>query len=133
MTICLNKQIIDQYNMTIDEVLLMIVLENNVNLDEAQKVLNKDYLPQVDICRESKFEYIFATQDEILLQNKLGQNKFEELYTNIASKYSFATNSNEIKNKFEYIDLNTNKKAIAIPMFFDNEDLIKVEHEFQKV
>lgn len=105
----------------------------SIFIDEAQKVLNKDYLPQVDICRESKFEYIFATQDEILLQNKLGQNKFEELYTNIASKYSFATNSNEIKNKFEYIDLNTNKKAIAIPMFFDNEDLIKVEHEFQKV
>ena len=105
----------------------------SIFIDEAQKVLNKDYLPQVDICRESKFEYIFATQDEILLQNKLGQNKFEELYTNIASKYNFATNSNEIKNKFEYIDLNTNKKAIAIPMFFDNEDLIKVEHEFQKV
>lgn len=45
MTICLNKQIIDQYNMTIDEVLLMIVLENNVNLDEAQKVLiSKGYI-----------------------------------------------------------------------------------------
>ena len=45
MTICLNKQIRDQYNMTIDEVLLMIVLENNVNLDEAQKVLiSKGYI-----------------------------------------------------------------------------------------
>ena len=45
MTICLNKQIIDQYNMTIDEVLLMIVLENNVNLNEAQKVLiSKGYI-----------------------------------------------------------------------------------------
>ena len=104
----------------------------SIFIDEAQKVLNKDYLPQVDICRESKFEYIFATQDEILLQNKLGQNKFEELYTNIASKYSFATNSNEIKNKFEYIDLNTNRKSIANPMFIDKKDLIKVEHEFQK-
>ncbi len=28
---------------------------------------------------ESKFEYIFATQDKILLENKLGQNKFDEL------------------------------------------------------
>ena len=45
MTICLNKQIIDQYDMTIDEVLLMIVLENNVNLDEAHEVLiSKGYI-----------------------------------------------------------------------------------------
>ena len=45
MTICLNKQIIDQYNMTIDEVLLMIVLENNVDLDVAQKnLISKGYI-----------------------------------------------------------------------------------------
>lgn len=101
-------------------------------IDEAQKVLNKDYLPQVDVCRESKFEYILTTQDEILLQNKLGENKFEELYTNIISKYSFVTNNNEIKNNFEYIDLNTMKKAFANPIFIDNKELIKVEYEFQK-
>ncbi|QKJ26278.1 type IV secretion system DNA-binding domain-containing protein [Aliarcobacter cibarius] len=101
-------------------------------IDEAQKILNKDYLPQVDVCRESKFEYILTTQDEVLLENKLGESKFEELYTNIVSKYSFATNSNEIKGKFEYIDLNTMKKATAQPMFFESKDLIKVEHQFQK-
>ena len=101
-------------------------------IDEAQKVLHKDYLPQVDVCRESRFEYIFATQDEILLKNKLGSNKFEELYVNIVSKYSFETNSNNLNNKFEYIDLNTNRKSIANPMFIDKKDLIKVEHEFQK-
>ena len=45
MIICLNKQIIDQYNMTIDEILLMIVLENNVDLDVAQKnLINKGYI-----------------------------------------------------------------------------------------
>ena len=45
MTICLNKQIIDQYNMTIDEILLMIVLENNIDLDVAQKnLINKGYI-----------------------------------------------------------------------------------------
>ncbi|MCT7464606.1 TraM recognition domain-containing protein [Aliarcobacter cryaerophilus] len=101
-------------------------------IDEAQKVLHKDYLPQVDVCRESRFEYILATQDEKLLKTKLGTNKFEELYANIVSKYSFATNSNDINNKFEYIDLNTNRKAMANPMFLDKKDLIKVEHEFQK-
>ena len=45
MIICLNKQIIDQYNMTIDEILLMIVLENNIDLDVAQKnLINKGYI-----------------------------------------------------------------------------------------
>ena len=45
MIICLNKQMIDQYNMTIDEILLMIVLENNIDLDVAQKnLINKGYI-----------------------------------------------------------------------------------------
>lgn len=45
MTICLNKQIIDQYNMTIDEILLMIVLENNVDIDVAQNnLISKGYI-----------------------------------------------------------------------------------------
>ena len=45
MIICLNKQIIDQYNMTIDEILLMIVLENNVDLNVAQNnLINKGYI-----------------------------------------------------------------------------------------
>ena len=101
-------------------------------IDEAQKVLNSDYLPQVDVCRESKFEYIFATQDEILLENKLGQNKFAELYINIITKYSFASNSNDIVNNFEFIDLSTNRKAFANPLFIDKNDLIKIEYLFQK-
>ena len=101
-------------------------------IDEAQKILNSDYLPQVDVCRESKFEYIFATQDEILLENKLGQNKFAELYINIITKYSFASNSNDIVNNFEFIDLSTNRKAFANPLFIDKNDLIKIEYLFQK-
>ena len=45
MIICLNKQIIDQYNMTIDEILLMIILENNVDLNVAQNnLINKGYI-----------------------------------------------------------------------------------------
>jgi hypothetical protein len=101
-------------------------------IDEAQKVLNSNYLPQVDVCRESKFEYIFATQDEILLENKLGQNKFAELYINIITKYSFASNSNDIVNNFEFIDLSTNRKAFANPLFINKNDLIEIEYLFQK-
>ena len=104
----------------------------SIFIDEAQKVLNSNYLPQVDVCRESKFEYIFATQDEILLVNKLGENKFAELNTNIISRYSFALNSNNIVKNFEYIDLSTNRKAFANPLFIDKNDLIKIEYLFQK-
>lgn len=104
----------------------------SIFIDEAQKVLNANYLPQVDVCRESKFEYIFATQDEILIENKIGENKFKELFTNIIDKFSFTTNSNDIKNRFEYVDLNSNKKAFANPIFFDKNELIKVEYLFQK-
>ena len=39
----------------------------SIIIDEAQKVLNNDYLPQTDVCREAKFEYLFATQDPVLL------------------------------------------------------------------
>ena len=104
----------------------------SIFIDEAQKVLNADYLPQVDVCRESKFEYIFATQDKILLENKLGKDKFEELFTNIISKYSFATNDNDITQQFEYLNLSTNRQAFAKPLFLDKKDLINVEYLFQK-
>lgn len=100
-------------------------------VDEAQKVLSPEYLPQTDVCRESRFEYIFATQDEILLRNKLGFEKYDELYVNLISKYSFATNDNDL-DTFEYLDISTNKKSYATPMHFKEKDLIKVEYKFQK-
>ena len=79
------------------------------------KVLNNDYLPQTDVCREAKFEYLFATQDPVLLINKLGQNNFDELYSNLVSKYSLVTNTYSDLAEFEYINLSNERKAYANP------------------
>jgi hypothetical protein len=105
----------------------------SIIIDEAQKVLSTEYLPQTDVCRESKFEYIFATQDKILLINKLGNSKFEELYSNLIDKYSFSSNNLETMEQFEYLNISNNRKYFANPMFINRKELIKVEYEFLKL
>ena len=104
-------------------------------LDEAHKILNYKYLPQVDVRRESRFEYIFSTQDEVLIQNKIGESRTEELFSNIVKQYSYRTNNDKDTlnlESFEYIDMGTRRKAYAPPIFIDKDELIKAEYSFQK-
>ena len=80
---------------------------------------------------------------KILLENKLGQNKFAELYINIITKYSFASNSNDIVNNFEFIDLSTPSGmrvyvrslsmvlSLAITELFP-ESTLRIEHPISK-
>lgn len=103
----------------------------SIIIDEAQKILHEDYLPETDVCRESKFEYIFATQSDILLKNKLSSNKFNELIENIATRCSFATNTNDLKEIHEYIDTNY-RTCFAEPLFINEKDLFEVEIKYQK-
>jgi hypothetical protein len=107
----------------------------SVFIDEAQKVLHPDYLPDVDICRESKFEYILATQDRLLLDQTLGEAKTEALLRNIVEQYSFATNdpknSTDSLQKFEYKNLITFKNRYCEPVFFDKNELFEVEFLYQ--
>ena len=130
----LSENILDAMNTAIYTRLQKAVYEQmapvTIVIDEAQKVLSYEYLPQTDVCRESKFEYIFATQDQVLLINKLGHNKFEELYTNLIEKYSFSANNTDELENFEYVNLNNNRKYFAEPLFIDKKELIKVEHKF---
>jgi len=105
----------------------------SIIIDEAHKVLSSQYLPQTDVCRESKFEYIFATQDKVLLINKLGNSKFEELYSNLIDKFSFNSNNLETMEEFEYVNISNNRKYFANPMFINKKELIKVEYEFLKL
>ena len=103
----------------------------SIIIDEAQKILHKDYLPETDVCRESRFEYIFATQSEVLLKNKLSSDKFDELISNIATRCSFATNNNDLEEIHEYID-NKNRTYFAEPLFINQKDLFEVEVKYQK-
>jgi len=102
----------------------------SIFIDEAQKVLNKSYLPEVDVCRESRFEFIFATQDDILLINKLGELKFNELFSNIEEQYSFKTNRNDELEQHEVLNLLNKRKLHTKPLFFSKEELIKTEYRY---
>jgi hypothetical protein len=103
----------------------------SIIIDEAQKILHKDYLPETDVCRESRFEYIFATQSEVLLINKLSSDKFDELIANIATRCSFATNTNDLEEIHEYIDTNY-RTYFCEPLFINEKDLFNTEVIYQK-
>ena len=126
---CINTAIYTRLQQVKHEIMKPVCIV----IDEAQKVLSSQYLPQTDVCRESKFEYIFATQDKILLINKLGNSKFEELYSNLVDKFSFSSNNLETMEQFEYLNISNNRKYFATPLFIDRKELIKVEHEFLKL
>lgn len=129
-----NENILNIINLAIYTRLQNAICETmkpvSIIIDEAQKVLNNDYLPQTDVCREAKFEYLFATQDPVLLINKLGQNNFDELYSNLVSKYSLVTNTYSDLAEFEYINLSNERKVYANPLFIDRKELIKVEYAY---
>jgi len=103
----------------------------SIIVDEAQKILHADYLPETDVCRESRFEYIFATQSPVLLENKLTTNKYKELIQNVITRMSFATNENDLYEPHIYIDTYYRTKY-AEPLFINDIDLFKVEVLYQK-
>ena len=108
-------------------------------IDEAQKVLNSETLPDVDVCRENNFEFILSTQDKLLLEKQLGILETSLLLPNITSKYSFKTmepqeaNINTTKlDNFEYVDMAKNIKHKVEPIFIDKKELFDVEYKYQK-
>jgi hypothetical protein len=105
-------------------------------IDEAQKVLSPGYLPDVDICRENKFEYVFSSQDYALLENKLGQDKAYELLRNVTTQFSFKTSNKgeDTDNlmQFEYMDVINKRRYMTDPYFFQDAELFDIEHEYQK-
>lgn len=103
----------------------------SIIVDEAQKILHADYLPETDVCRESRFEYIFATQSPVLLENKLTTNKYKELIQNVITRMSFATNENDLYEPHIYIDTYY-RTQYAEPLFINDIDLFKVEVLYQK-
>jgi len=108
-------------------------------IDEAQKVLSSESLPDVDVCRENNFEFILSTQDVLLLEKQLGTLEIALLLPNITSKYSFKTMEPQITNinttklkEFEYVDISKNTKHKAKPIFINEKELFEVEYKYQK-
>lgn len=132
-----NENILDAINTAIytrlQKATYEVMQAVSIIIDEAQKVLSPYYLPQTDICRESRFEYLFATQDRVLLINKLGKNNFDELYVNLITKYGFNTDIDGTLEEFEYRNLTTESKYYAMPLFIKRDELIKIEYEYLKM
>lgn len=101
-------------------------------IDEAHKIITPKTLPEVSVCRECRFEYIMATQDELLLRRSIGALETEEMLVNVAFVISYKNINDERCKDFEqFYYLKGNIKAKAGAMFFGSilEEL--VEHKFQ--
>lgn len=140
----MNNQMVALLNSSIHEQLVIrasleITTPITIVIDECHRVICKNSLPDVDICRESKFEYIMATQDISLLANFIGESVTYMLLRNITSQYSFKTtietaDSNSDKlGKREYVNLLNHKRFLADPLFFTQQELLEIEYKYQKM
>lgn len=105
--------------------------------DEAHRILNQEYTPDTDLCRENMFEYLFTTQSQMQLESALGSFKMELMKRNIVSTYSFRTTDESLiqttdLKEFEYIDFSNNKRCKAKPIFISEDDLNRVEMQYQR-
>lgn len=102
-------------------------------IDEANKVIGKNFLPEVSVCREFCFEYILSSQNELQLKHILGDLNYEQFSANIAHKISFYNpliptcddlQTFEFKTLFDSKNKNNQTNKISKPYFTD-ESLIK--------
>lgn len=106
----------------------------SIFIDEAHKVITAQSLPETSICRECKFEYIMATQDELLLQRQIGILPTEEMLVNIVYMISFKNiNDERCKDLDSFYYVQGKTKGKAEPMFIDVQEEIGVEMMFQKL
>ena len=103
----------------------------SVFIDEAQKVLNKDFNLNESVLRESRIELFLAFQNHQLMINKLGKDKFYALIQNLSSSYHFA-NSLDFQEfetskleTFEYYHKDSETKYLAQPMFLDADEVFE--------
>lgn len=114
---------------------------NNITIfiDEVQRVLNiyTKEIP-IDIFRESKVELLMSFQNQNQIIEKINLNAWESILSNVITLISFKTrnklDSETLNydlynlNKFEYIY--EKEKYLATPMFFNNDELEKIENEY---
>ena len=103
----------------------------SVFVDEAQKVINKDFNLNESVLRESRIELFLAFQNHQLMINKLGKNKFYALVQNLSSSYVFA-NSLDFQEfetskleTFEHYHKDSETKYLAEPMFLVEDEVFE--------
>jgi type IV secretory pathway TraG/TraD family ATPase VirD4 len=101
-------------------------------IDECHRVLSKNSLPDVDVCRENNFEFIMATQDILLLESVIGQMTAYMLLRNVTSQFTFKTTLDDL-DKFEYKDLISDRCSVSTPIYLSKKELLEVEYKYQKL
>ncbi|WP_434658549.1 hypothetical protein [Sulfurimonas sp. NW9] len=112
----------------------------SIFIDEAQRVLNKDFGSlHSDVLRESKVELFLAFQNHQLMINKLGSDQFYALIQNLSSAYVFANSLDfqdfETSNleTFEYYHKKSDRKYIAKPFFLDHDAVFEAVLKYCKI
>jgi len=102
-------------------------------IDEAHKIITPKTLPEVSVCRECRFEYIMATQDELLLKRSVGELETEEMLVNVAFVISYKNITDERCKDFEpFYYLKGTLKGKAAGIFFSSLLESMVEQKFQE-
>ncbi len=105
----------------------------SIFIDEAHKIITPKTLPEVSVCRECQFEYIMATQDELLLKRSVGVLETEEMLVNVAFVISYKNINDERCKSFEpFLCLKDGVKNKVAGMFFGSILENMVEQKFQE-
>jgi hypothetical protein len=102
----------------------------SVFIDEANRVLSPESDLYTDILREAAVDMTLCVQNEALMIEKFGLTKWVSLQQNFVNRISFANDSNDLE-MFEYKDLVNSKVYKATPLFFERDELMKIELEYQ--
>ena len=138
----MSEEILSSYCLSIFTELqkrISMSTENSIAvfIDEAQRVVSRKFDLPIDILREAKVELFLSYQNDELMIEKLGKNKYTSLYKNFANRYLFKNNEKYLSglNEFEYFKLEKTKKLKpkkSIPLFLEKDELFDVELEYQK-
>ena len=111
----------------------------SIFVDEAQRIMSKNIDLPIDVLREAKVDLFLAFQNEELMIQKLGENKYVSLIKNLKNQYIFKNigfyydNDLSKLDTFEYFtEKKSDIKNVAERVFLKNEDLFNVELEYQK-
>ncbi|AZL54163.1 hypothetical protein EI285_06030 [Aliarcobacter skirrowii] len=137
----LSEVVLANYSYSIFKELQKRVTKNSVCdiavfIDEAQRVVSKEFDLPIDVLREAKVELFLSYQNEDLMIEKIGLSAYQALYKNLSHRFVFKNNEiglSKLKS-FEYKDLSkkdSTKTRVSKPIFLEDKELFDVEKEYQ--
>ena len=137
----LSELVLANYSYSIFKELQKRVTKNSVCdiavfIDEAQRVVSKEFDLPIDVLREAKVELFLSYQNEDLMIEKIGISAYQALYKNLSHRFVFKNNEiglSKLKS-FEYKDLSkkdSTKTRVSKPIFLEDKELFDVEKEYQ--